>query len=234
MKRYIPITLESEPSIIGVKNGIYQCEIKPKKFKSLIEYKKLSDFYDGYEFDSKKNRKINGVSEIEYCQLLKKAYLTNILSFSPHLFGCHFVIDEKTHSIFKNFNFGEYSEFIPLKLFDNKGQLVREKYYLLFQDLILNSWIDFKNSVFYKGHSFTNDKENISFNSPIDYKEELFVNTENIVLNDNFDSSLDFFTTRIDTNYFVSENLLLEMEKNGLTGIIKSERINKITVANNV
>ena len=87
--------------------------------------------------------------------------------------------------------------------------------------------------MFYKGHSFTKDKENISFNSPIDYKEELFVNTENIVLNDNFDTSLDFFTTRIDTNYFVSENLLLEMEKNGLTGIIKSEQINKITIANN-
>ena len=32
MKTYIPITLESEPSIIGVDNGVYQCEIKPKKF----------------------------------------------------------------------------------------------------------------------------------------------------------------------------------------------------------
>ena len=231
MKRYIPITLPCEPSIIGVKNGIYQCEIKPKKFNSLTEYNNLSHFYDSYEFDSKKNRKIDRISEIEYCQLLKKAYLTNILSFSPYLFGCHFVLDEKAYSIFRNFNFGEYSEFIPLKLFDNKGQLVREKYYLLFQDLILNSWIDFKNSLFYKGHSFTKDKEYFNFINPIDYKNELFVDTENIVLSHNFNSNLDFFKTRIDTNYFASEKLMLEIEKNELTGIIKTERINKITIA---
>ena len=234
MKRYIPITLESEPAIIGVKNGIYQCEIKPKKFKNLIGFKNLSDFYDGYEFDSDQNRKMDSAIEIEHCQLLKKAYLTNFLSFSPYIFGCHFIVDSKTYSVLKTFNLGKYSEFIPLKLFDSNGQPISEKYYLFFQDLILNSWIDFKNSVFYNGHSVTKDKKNITFKNAIEYKKELFVNTEQIVLNENFDSNLDFFISRIDNSFFVSENLVMEMKKSGLTGIKKTERINKITVANNV
>lgn len=232
MKKFIPITLESEPSIIGVNNGIYQCEIKPQKFNDLDGFKNLSDFYDGYEFDSKKSRRIESNIEIEYCRLLKKAYLTNFLSFSPYLFGCHFVVDEIVYNVLNGFNLGEFSEFIPLKLFDNKGQFINQKYYLFFQDLILNSWIDFEESSFYKGHSVNGNKQNIRFSNPTEYKKELFVNTEQIVLNEKFDSSIDFFASRIDTSFFISEKLMAEIEKKELTGIRRTERINITTVAN--
>ena len=232
MKRYIPITLESEPSVIGINNGVYQCEIKPNKFNNKNGFLHLERFYDGYKFDAASNRRIEGNIEIEYCRLLKKAYLTNFMSYSPNLFGCHFIIDEKAYNILHGFEFGKFSKFIPLKLYDNKGQYVNGKYYLLFQDLILNSCVDFKNSLFYTGHKVTGDRKNISFNNPKEYKKELFVNTEQIVLNEKFDDNLDFFTPRIDTRFFISENLMAEIERNGLTGISRTKQINEITVAN--
>ena len=234
MKRYIPITLESESSIIGVNNGIFQCEIKPKKFKYLSGFTILSDFYNGYEFDSDHNRNIDSSIEIEYCQLLKKAYLTNFLSFSPYLLGCHFIVDEKTYNVLSSFNLGRFSRFFPLNLYDSKGQLVREKYFLFFQDLLLNSWIDFKNSIFYTGHSITGDRKSISFNNSKEYNEVLFKNTEQIVLNEKFDLELDFFSPRIDTRFFVSEDLWGEIERNRLIGLRRTQQINDITVANNI
>ena len=234
MKRYIPIALESEPSIIGVNNGVFQCEIKPKKFNDLSGFKILSDFYNGYEFDSKQNRSIESAGEIEYCQLLKKAYLTNFLSFSPYLLGCHFIVDEKTYILLSSFNLGKFSSFFPLNLYDSKGQLIGEKYFLFFQDLLLNSWIDFKNSIFYTGHSITGDRKSISFNNSKEYKEVLFKNTEQIVLNENFDLNLDFFAPRIDTRFFVSEDLWGEIQKNRLIGLRRTNQINEITVANNM
>ena len=232
MKRYIPITLESEPSIIGVNNGIYQCEIKPNKFKNKDGFLHLERFYDGYRFDAANNRKIEESIEIEFCQLLKKAYLTNFMSYSPNLFGCHFIIDERAYNILHRFEFGKFSKFIPLKLYDNKGQYVNGKYYLLFQDLILNSCVDFKNSLFYTGHKVTADRKNVSFNNPKEYQNELFVNTEQIILNEKFNNNLDFFTPRIDTRFFISENLMAEIERNGLTGLSRTKQIKEITVAN--
>ncbi len=230
MKRYIPLTLESEPSIIGVNNGIYQSEIKPKKFKNKDRFLTLGGFYDSYQFDAGNNRIIEGNIEIEYCQLLKKAYLTNFISYSPNLFGCHFIIDKKAYNILNDFNFGNFSEFIPLKLYDNKGQYVKGEYYLLFQDLILNTCVDFKKSLFFTGHEVTGNKQNVSFNNSSEYKAELFVNTEQIVLNKKFDTSLDFFTSRIDTSFFVSEDLVAEIERNDLNGIRRTRTTNEITV----
>ena len=153
------------------------------------------------------------------------------MSYSPNLFGCHFIIDEKAYNILNGFEFGKFHKFIPLKLYDNKGEHVKGKYYLLFQDLILNSWIDFESSLFYTGHVVTENKQNIRLNNLAEYQKELFVNTEQIALNKEFDSSLDFFIPRINTSFFISEKLMVEIEKNGLTGLRSAKQTNKITVA---
>jgi hypothetical protein len=96
---YKTITPSSEPSIIGVNNGVYQVELNDKKSFLNKEEKKYYESYFNGNFSSfiienfKKNNS-QKITELLYFPL-KKAKETDIVSFSPNEMGLSFLVSQK-------------------------------------------------------------------------------------------------------------------------------------------
>jgi hypothetical protein len=79
--KYYHISTSSDSKIIGVNNGIYQCELEGNKFKSSENYQEIESFFNGLTYWKRNNHVPPKEFNFEYFRLLKKAKLTDILSF---------------------------------------------------------------------------------------------------------------------------------------------------------
>ncbi len=226
MKNYKLFSLENNPKIIGVQNGIYQCEILPKKFDNPKKYEQLEKISDKYYYKSEKQRKVGKTAIIEYCELLGRAKITDFISFSPYLAPCQFIVSEKLFNILKNYNLGNYTSFFTVKMFKPKGVRLNENFYMFFQDMLPFSHIDYSKSSIYYGYEALNNKTYVECKDFNDFhKSNERLNFEKLILNSNFNNSLDFFSIRGISDFCISEELLSDLKDNNITGYYISNKI---------
>lgn len=214
MKYYL-LRIVSDPEIKGVKNGLGQVELD----KGNPVTAKLQDFFSGLHYWER--GKTIPDFEIQNCtaSLYKGAKLTDFLDFAPNLMTCPFMISERLAQVFSKFNIQQYFTY-PVTLYD-KGKVLSEKYYLFCCPLLGYNVINFQESIFYTSRSeFDKERKYIRYNGEEEFMTNYIVGfkMEKLVLNSNFNSSLDFFKTRIGEMY-VSEGLKDAIQMLGLTGV---------------
>lgn len=218
MKYYL-IRNDSEPKIIGVKNGIYQVEISRDRFVNKISYDEIIEFFDIFKYwDGISNPSISDL-KIECATLLSGGILTDFVSFSPHLIACHFMVSERAKSLFDKFKMSMH-HYINVPIYSGTTLLdvSFHLFYCPYQDFDI---VDFSKSRFYTGNKIFG-KKYIKIESKEEYlkflQENPLMQTEEVVLASSFDLNLHLFAARTG-GVFASEELLAALKKEKLTGL---------------
>lgn len=212
---YYNLRLDWDPKVIGVKNGIYQVELDEKAYDNETLKVLKSLFIEG-EFTAKQE-----YSEVDfkfYFKKLKSAKKTSIMSFTPNLKHGHFLVHKKVLELLKHFNIQKHKDYDAV-IYDSPNENLDNNYMLFY--CILQDWevIDFEKSVFISGgfgnnpiieHKFKDENEMRDFKG--------IAKVKLLALTKGFDTSLDFFYTRLG-GLFVSEKLKQELERENITGI---------------
>lgn len=214
---YYKIIPSSDPQIIGVNNGICQAEWMEEKY-SKEELEHLYQFFKSRDWNYI-NKKPDFTSTY-HAKLLKKATLTDFLQFSPYMFACPFLISSRVKIALGSYHIQEYFLF-PAILYGEEGKILTEDYSLFYMPLQEFDVVNFDKSIFYtqlgihkenrKYLSFKNIDQYKSFSGGIKQIEKL-------VLNEDFDKTLDLFETRLG-GMFISEYLKDWFELSEFTGI---------------
>jgi hypothetical protein len=213
MTKYFELNMVSDPEIKGVTSGLAQVELDEDNPTT----RKLKDFFLGVGYWER--GKTIPDFDINNCTatLLPKAKLTDFLDFSPFLITCDFMISEDVLTVFRKLKIQQYVTY-PVQIYKRKKKPIAEKYYLFCCPLQGYDVINFQESVFYTGSEITG-KKYVHYNNHVEYQSDnRITNVEKLVLNENFDSTLDLFTTRIG-GIFVSEALKDAIEIIGFTGV---------------
>lgn len=222
---YYNLRLDWDPKVIGVKNGIYQVELDEKAYDNKT-YNVLKSLFISGEFTAKQEYpEVN----FKFCfKKLKSAKKTDFMSFTPNFNHGLFLVNEKVISVFKQFKTQQHKYFETV-IYDAPAENLDDSYSLFYS--VLQDWnvIDFDKTVFTSGgfgknpiieHSFTNENEMRRFNG--------IAKVKILALSKRFDSSLDFFLTRLG-GLFVSEELKLELERNNVSGIKFTDEVKVLT-----
>lgn len=212
---YFRFRLAWEPEIIGVNNGITQVELDPLD----VTTNNLTDFSVNYW----KTQKFDPDFPIKpIAKMLKKAKFTDFIRFSPFVMDFHFMISDRLEKIFTKMNMQPYNLY-PVKLCASNGDLVVDRNYSLFQCKFLDfGVVDFEKSLFIRTvvtrpgdpHKWNE----VSINSEEEYKKApVLTEIGKLVLNENFDSTLDFVYLRAGDMY-VSKKLKEKIEALNITG----------------
>ena len=220
---YYQLKSESDPKIIGVKNGVHQGEIKWEKFNnqkthgiieeyfSLGKYRKNVDSIEPYDF------------QIDYVEAYKSAKMTDFFSFTPRLWGIDFFLSTNVKLLLETFNLPTKA-FIPAFIY-HKG--IQYQYWALYIPVSYREdSVNFKKSIFFEKIGLLQSKQ-ILFDNVNEYLNNRFVHAQKITLNNLFDKKLDLFTTLFNGyGYYLSEGLKKAIEKNNFTGIKIKEPLN--------
>lgn len=218
MSIYYLIRSESEPSKIGVKNGIKQADIirdgyrNPEKFDYLIDQLGTNKYWEIKDTLGDAN------FEIECARLLPEAKRTEFLQFGPALMNCHFLISNKVLLFLLKYTIQNH-HFFKAKVIEG----IKEwDYFLFFLFPLYNSFIDFEKSTFFTGndllgkkfHTFNNEVEKQCFE-----KNNYGLKIQEFHLK-NEARALDLFV--IDGAHIaISERLKLDLESKQLASGIK-------------
>ncbi len=219
------IRLDWNPKVIGVKNGVFQVELDKKSYDKKI-YAEIESLFIGGELS------INQIyPDFDYkfnFKKLKSAKETNLMSFTPYLNNCHFLIDNNTLELLKSFNIQRFKTYEAL-IYDSSAENLNPNYRLFYS--VLQDWnvIDFENSLFISGgfgnipkieHKFKDEKEMKVFKG--------IAKVKTLALQKHFDKTLDFFHTRLG-GLFISEKLKLKLEEKKVTGLLLSNEVKVLT-----
>lgn len=155
---------------------------------------------------------------------LKSAKETNLMSFTPYLKNCHFLIDNITLELLKPFSIQGYKAY-EVSVSDPSTQNLNSSYRLFYS--VLQDWnvIDFEKTLFTSGgfgnnpiieHKFKDENEMKAFKG--------IPKVKILALQKHFDKTLDFFHTRLG-GLFVSEKLKLELEEKKITGVLFNNEV---------
>ena len=219
--KYIKIDIEYEPRITGSPNGVYAVEIKERKsFKSKKEEEYFNEFIDKNMEDIKRvceqNFEIidnNRISEIIYFPSYKRAKGIDVVKYCPHQMGFQLLVSEKAFEILNKYRTPAYS-IIPSKI-----ETFEKKYFMIGFPMIENNSIDLDKSKFYD-HDL--EKE-ITYKNYADYAEINFSRypLETFLLEV---YNYDIINLQGEGIYF-SENLIIELENNGIIGFVRKKSI---------
>ncbi|MWW26845.1 hypothetical protein [Algibacter lectus] len=215
---YYKVKISSDPKIIGVNNGVYQVEIKPKtSFEGKIEEKKFDDYFDkplSY-FRSNKYKPIDKkeVKTITFIPL-KKAKETDFVSYSPNVNAMLGLFSDNLMTIISEFKLPSLIKIDALI----KG--FKKKYFFVGLPILDMGIIDFSNSTF----SVLKSGEILSLNNKEEYIEKVIINdlyrSSKLMLKENIDFDMFYLQSE---GLFFSKNLISKLEKEGITGLeIKS------------
>ncbi len=222
---YYTINLECEPKVIGVQNGIYQVSLDQKAYSKESWRQLISDFKS-----TAFNPNDQG-PEIDYklhFKSLKSAKWTTFMSFSPFLNHCHFLIQRDILELLKSFNFQPSRDF-EAEIYDSKTMNLDNSYRLFYSAFQDWNVIDFSRTVFTSGGFGNQPKLEHVFKDEEEMKNYTgIIHVKTLVLSKDFDNSLDFFHPRVG-GLFVSEKLKLVLEKNDITGVDFSSRVQVVT-----
>ncbi|MBI0400765.1 imm11 family protein [Cyclobacterium marinum] len=154
-----------------------------------------------------------------------KAKFSDIIS-DASISASGLLISEKFKNVLKDFNIGNHKYFTA-KIKDQKEEIEQTYYWLHLYNPKTTDWINYKCSKFYyTEYGFrAGDVEIDSFADSRKKKNELVGNmgtieADKIVLNENFDKSIDLFALEyFDYNVHISERLRIKILESKLKGI---------------
>lgn len=217
---YFQISASSDPKVIGVKNGIYQVELVnlPERrtndvFAELINETNAGAFIPRqHQLFDYTGRSFQGV-------LIKNAKLTDVMGYSPYIFGFKFVASNSVRDIMERYR--EKDEFA---LFPVAIRTVVESYYALFVPFIPINNIVFSKSAIFSGTKLK--KKEVQVEDYDDYirfsAKDPFLFFEKVVLPHTFRRNMLCIQGAGDV--FVSQNLADELRAAEVTGmeVVKS------------
>ena len=233
---YHSFKTDSEPKIIGVKDGMSQVEIRPEGFANNTAYQEIESFFAHDTYWSKSNHVPPYPFVIEYAKLRSKAKLTDFLEFSPFFMACPFMVSRRAKVVLSNYYINPIF-FFDVRIFD-KGDLVTEDYCLVYCPYLNYDAIDFAKSKFrvnlglpsmpkWEYHNFSN----LEYYQIFKTLNRKSIELESMIMSDKFDSNLDFFSCRIGPMY-MSERLKLAIEEARLTGLFFPIETSSLAYAN--
>lgn len=147
MNKYKIVSASSEPSVIGVRSGVCQVELKDNgSFVSKEEKKYYENYFNGnfnaFILENFKNVDLSLLTELTYFPL-KSAKETDFVRFSPNEMGLNFLVSQKVIDVIEKFPIDNYIK-IPSKIngFTNK-------YYTVGFPIITEDKINYNQSIFY-------------------------------------------------------------------------------------
>lgn len=215
---YHKFRTDTEPNIIGVKDGLNQVEILPDGYADKAGFQELQDYFDFRTYWQQK-RTSSPTFTVEYAKLRLEAKLTDFLGMSPFLMGCPFMLSRRAKEVFAR-HFIQPSFFFDAFIYDKTG-LVSNEFSLFYLPVLGYEVIDFPKSRFYATYPVAKP---LSFANADAYEE--YRNTQNripsvesLVMSDAFDTKLDFFQCRLGP-LFMSERLKRAIEEAGLSNAV--------------
>ncbi|WP_207422811.1 hypothetical protein [Desertivirga brevis] len=160
----------SDPEIIGVKNGIYQCEIIPKSFLNSEAYNILESQFRFTSYELNKYQAPAENFEFEYVKFLKKAKVTDVISYSPKLVEFQFIISTKAKAVLDQLNLPN-CRFYKTSLFDSRGDKVPNNFFMLQMTYSDVDVINFRKSSFYRGSDILG-KKYLNINNYQEFQQE--------------------------------------------------------------
>ena len=223
MHKYYILQNLCEPEDIGLKTGEDQVEIlrhgfdNPKYYDLLVE--RLGPNY--LEF---KHQNWSTEFKVQYAKLREKAFLTDVLSYSPFLMNCKFMISARLKHIFEEFTLCQHM-FIPTTVY--RGQELHH-YYLLKLSKSSYDIIDFPKSIFsvqvegFNSETLTFNRKRFSFSSAEEMleceKDYLLFDAETLCFKEKFDRKLDLFTL-YNGKIIISERLFERLVSENISGL---------------
>ena len=207
------VTNSSEPKVIGVNNGIYQVELHEKelaKHKNLLTQVNIKGFLDHRD-------KIFDLDIVLEGKFLPRAKVTDIMGYTPHLFGFPYLISQKVVECLEEENVSK-EEYHLLKV-DIKG--LDQNYYLLYVPWIRNSEIIFSESLIYSTFDAnSHSKKYFDIKDYNDYIElqnkEPFNSFDKVVLSQKYQSKSIISIQGI-TELFLSDSLVEKILKKNIS-----------------
>ncbi|RYD69605.1 MAG: hypothetical protein EOP53_26905 [Sphingobacteriales bacterium] len=212
--------MDSDPKVIGVRNGVHQGEINWTRFQNPSGQKTIEDYFSLEKYQ----RNIDTIEphpfEIEYVDAHKNAALTHFFGFNPKLWGVEFFVEDKVKALLDKFRLPNHS-YIPTNIYQH-GKL--QHYWALYIPYSYRvESIDFPNSVFFEGSPISGKKLR-QFRDFEEWNRNKVFRTEKLAFNANFDSTLELFVTSFaGAGYYISGKLKNAIEETHLTGIIITE-----------
>ena len=215
---------QSDPKIIGVKNGIYQCEIIPDLYSNPEVYNILESEFAFIKYKFEKNHIPPEGLEFEYVRLLKKAKITDVISYSPALREFQFILSSKAKELLEGLNIPNCS-FYTTKLYDYNGNRVLGNFFMFQTSYLGYEAINFEKSIFYYGSEILGKKYQ-KINNYEEFRKSVDLNplisAERVSLKKEIVNS-EFVITRFG-GPFVSEKLWDRWSNFGVMGIMEFER----------
>jgi hypothetical protein len=190
-------------------------EYNYKAFNSVYELSKLYDDFPDF------------TPNLDYFVLVSRAKLTDLLSVSVLRGG--FLISEELKTIFDKFKISSHKYYRAKVKY---GGIYYENYYWMHIVSDLTSFVNYQNSLFFVYHNFSQNLGEIEIISKEDLlQKEKKIKSDNpgktiaiwakkIELLPTFDKSLDLFKiSRIDGNFYISENLKNAIVNKKISGL---------------
>lgn len=206
----------AEPKVVGIKDGLDQIRLSNENLND-AKFKKFLYNFDDSTQELKEKDILSYNSEIKF-ELRRQAKLTDCLNFSPflHIVG---IYSERFIELLTNFKLHEKIAIKEVFIF-REGSKINQRYFLI-QQPIVNEYIDWEQTYFYKPlERYINKNELcIKFSNNEKYLENLTsINICSINFKDNKTPTYDFISC---LSYdFISDNLAKAIKKANFSNVV--------------
>ncbi len=216
LMKYFKISISFHPKTKGIRDGGCQVELNKKILTDPANYERIQDHFSYLRDFEEWNKAPEFDVALQGYVMKKAAKATDFLHYSPNLACCQFMVNSKVIELFDQFNLPEHN-YYPVEII--RGDEIIDDYKLLRIKYFGPEVIDFPKSIFFTGHKISNTFKYHKINSykEFQYNPEGLPETEEIVLNENFDKTLDLFGVRLG-GLIVSERLVEAIQKAKLVG----------------
>lgn len=222
---YHSFITDSEPKVIGVRDGMSQVNVKFDLFTDQNTQSEMKRFFDFRTYWQRADHIPPQPFRIEHAQLRSRAKLTDFPESDLYYIGCPFMLSRRAREVFTAHNL-EPNYWFDVSIYDKAGLLISDDYFLFYCPYLDYETIDFARSRFRLNRSLPASPQWEYFTLPDLQSFEAFCDTnhkipgiESLVMSEQFDSSLDYFKCRIGP-IFMSERLQKAIQEAGLTNTI--------------
>ncbi|WP_235299760.1 hypothetical protein [Portibacter marinus] len=221
MKRYSKIVAEHEPQITGSPNGVYAVELVDNKSFVTKEEEDIFKLYVSRNHeniqrvceDSFVNLDNQKISQITYYPAYKSIKEIDVIQYSPYYLGFQLLVSQRLFRILASFNLPN------LNKLKSKITNFNSNYFLIGFPMIENKNIDFKRSIFF---DYGRNEKKIYKN----YQQYSELNFTRIPHEIYLTKQYNYDVINIQgEGLFLSENLIAEIEKHKISGIIEKKSI---------
>lgn len=215
MEKFYLLRTDSDPKVIGVKNGITQAKIDRAGYSQPEKYDDMIRVLGSNSYSEYKDKILDMDIEIQCVRCLPGAKLTDFLLFGPFLHHCPFLISDRLYSTLSNVKMPVHKFFKAKVVWSEETY----KYHMLYMPPSINNPIDYSISTFRSSFDI-DDEITYKFSSEYDFmdfaKKNIGTTGKKIFLNKNFRENLDIFYLNY-IGFLISERLKNVLESSGIT-----------------